>query len=128
MLSALHWGGAAFLLWLLWKIATVGRTDATTEKQPVGFWGAAAFQWITPKSWLVSVGGVSTYLRPEAGNVFTQAMSFGLLFILAALPSCFIWLVFGASLQRYLRAERTARMFNGAMGVLLAGAVVLFIL
>lgn len=85
MLSALHWGGAAFLLWLSWKIATVGRTDATTEKQPVGFWGAAAFQWITPKSWLVSVGGVSTDLRPEVGNVFTQAMSFGLLFILAAL-------------------------------------------
>ncbi len=128
VLWTLHWGGAAFLFWLSWKIATAGRTDATTEKQPVGFWGAAAFQWVNPKSWLVSVGGVSTYLRPEAGNVFTQAMSFGLLFILAALPSCFIWLAFGASLQRYLRAERTARMFNVAMGVLLAGAVVLFIL
>jgi threonine/homoserine/homoserine lactone efflux protein len=127
VLWALHWGGAAFLLWLSWKIATAGHTDATTEKQPVGFWGAAAFQWVNPKSWLVSVGGVSTYLRPDAGNVFTQAMSFGLLFILAALPSCFIWLAFGASLQRYLRAERTA-MFNVGMGVLLAGAVVLFIL
>ncbi len=128
VLSTLHWGGAAFLLWLSWKIGTAGRSDATTAKQPLGFWGAAAFQWINPKSWLVSVGGVSAYLRPEAGTVFTQAMSFGVLFVVAALPSCFIWLAFGASLQRFLRAERTARILNVAMGVMLAGAVVLFVL
>lgn len=125
--SVLHWGGVAMLLWLSWKIATAGSSNATTEKQPLGFWGAAAFQWINPKSWLVSVAGVSTYLHPEAGNVVSQAMGFGLLFILAAFPSCFIWLAFGASLQRFLRAERTARMLNVAMGVLLAGAVLLFI-
>ena len=128
VIRALHWGGAAMLLWLSWKIATAGRSDATTAKQPFGFWGAAAFQWINPKSWLVSVSGVSTYLRPETGSAFTQATGFCLLFILAALPSCFIWLAFGASLQRFLRAERTARLLNVAMGVLLAGAVLLFIL
>jgi threonine/homoserine/homoserine lactone efflux protein len=125
--SVLHWGGVAMLLWLSWKIATAGSSNATPEKQPLGFWGAAAFQWINPKSWLVSVAGVSTYLHPEAGNVVSQAMGFGLLFILAAFPSCFMWLAFGASLQRFLRAERTARMLNVAMGVLLAGAVLLFI-
>jgi threonine/homoserine/homoserine lactone efflux protein len=125
--SALHWGGAAMLLWLSWKIATTGRTDATIGKQPLGFWGAAAFQWINPKSWLVSVAGVSTYLHPEGSNVVTQAMGFGLLFILAAFPSCFVWLAFGAGLQQFLHAERTARIFNAAMGILLAGAVLLFI-
>lgn len=127
-LRALHWGGAAFLLWLSWKIATAGRSDATSAKQPVGFWGAAAFQWINPKSWLVSVSGVSTYLRPEASSAFTQAVGFGVLFTLAALPSCFVWLAFGASLQRFLRAERTARLLNMAMGTLLAAAVLLLIL
>jgi threonine/homoserine/homoserine lactone efflux protein len=54
-------------------------------------------------------------------------MGFGLMFILAALPSCFIWLAFGASVQRFLRTERAARIFNVAMGVLLAGAVLLFL-
>jgi hypothetical protein len=63
-----------------------GRSQRPTiAKQPVGFWGAAAFQRIHPKSWLVSGGG--TYLRPEASNAFTQAVSFGVLFTLAALPS-----------------------------------------
>jgi len=127
LILILKWGGIGFLLWLSWKIATAGRSDATIEKQPLGFWGAAAFQWINPKSWLVSVSAVSVYLRPAAGTTFTQAMDFGLLFILAALPSCFLWLAFGASLQRFLSTKRTARIFNVAMGVLLAGSVLLFI-
>ena len=127
ILTALHWGGAAVLLWLSWKLATAGRSEATTEKEPLGFWGAAAFQWINPKSWLVSVSAVSVYLHPAAGTAFTQAMGFGLLFMLAALPSCFIWLAFGASLQQFLSTKRTARIFNVTMGVLLAGAVLVFI-
>lgn len=123
----LKWAGIGVLLWLSWKIATAGRGDATTETRPLGFWGAAAFQWINPKSWLISVSAISAYLHPEAGKAFTKAISFGLLFVLAALPSCFIWLAFGASVQRFLHTERTARLFNVAMGLLLAGAVLLFI-
>jgi threonine/homoserine/homoserine lactone efflux protein len=127
LIMLLKWGGIGFLLWLSWKIATAGHSDTTTDKQPLGFWGAAAFQWINPKSWLVSVSAVSTYLHPVAGTAFIQALGFGLLFLLAALPSCFIWLAFGASLQRFLATKRAARIFNIAMGVLLAGSVLLFI-
>lgn len=127
LLLLLKLAGVGFLLWLSWKIATAGHSEATAAKRPLGFWGAAAFQWINPKSWLVSVSAVSTYLHPTAGTVFTQAIGFGLLFLLAALPCCFVWLAFGASLQRLLSTKRTARIFNIAMGVLLAGSVLLFI-
>jgi threonine/homoserine/homoserine lactone efflux protein len=121
-------GGTGFLLWLSWKIATAGHSDMVSAKPSLGFWGMAAFQWINPKSWLISVSAIGTYLHPEAGAALAQALGFGLLFMLAALPSCFIWLAFGASLQRLLHTERTARLFNVAMGVLLAGAVLLFFL
>jgi threonine/homoserine/homoserine lactone efflux protein len=127
LILILKWVGIGFLLWLAWKIATAGHRDTTTEQQHLGFWGAAAFQWINPKSWLVSVSAVSVYLHPAAGTAFTQALGFGLLFLLAALPSCFIWLAFGAGLQRFLSTKRTARIFNVAMGVLLAGSILLFI-
>ena len=125
--QALKWGGVVFLLWLSWKIATAGRSDVTAAKKPVGFWGAAAFQWVNPKSWLVSASAAGTYLHAAAGSAFVQALSFGLLFILAALPACFIWLAFGATVQRLLHTERAARMFNITMGALLAGSVILFI-
>ncbi|MBV9673359.1 MAG: LysE family translocator [Verrucomicrobia bacterium] len=121
----LKFTGVGFLLWLSWKITTAGNLDATSVKQSLGFWGAAAFQWINPKSWVVSVSAVSTYLHPVKGTAFTQAIGLGLLFLLAALPSCFIWLAFGASIQRFLSEERTARIVNIALGVLLAGSVLL---
>ena len=56
-----------------------------------------------------------------------QALCFGVLFVLAALPSCFVWLAFGAAVQRLLRTERALRWFNVAMGALLAGSILLFI-
>ena len=55
LLRALNWGGAAFLLWLAWKIANAGRVSDVRAPKPVGFIGAAAFQWINPKGWLVAV-------------------------------------------------------------------------
>jgi threonine/homoserine/homoserine lactone efflux protein len=127
LLLVLKWGGAGVLLWLAWNIATATRSEAARDKPPLGFWGAAAFQWINPKSWLVSVSAVSAYMHPSAGAALTQALGVGLLFVLAALPSCFLWLAFGASVQRLLSTDRSARLFNVTMGVLLAGAVLLFI-
>ncbi|MEE8302839.1 MAG: LysE family translocator [Candidatus Tectomicrobia bacterium] len=127
ILPGLKWCGIGFLLWLSWKIATAGRSDATPDKDLVGFLGAAVFQWINPKSWLVSASAVGTYLHAEAGSAFVQSLYFGMLFVLAALPSCFVWLAFGATLQRFLHTERALRTFNVAMGAMLAGAVILFI-
>jgi threonine/homoserine/homoserine lactone efflux protein len=127
ILQGLKWCGIGFLLWLAWKIATAQRSEATSEQEYVGFWRAAAFQWVNPKSWLVSASAVGTYLQAQGSSAFEQSLYFGVLFVLAALPSCFVWLAFGAALQRFLHTERTLRIFNVAMGALLAGSVILFI-
>jgi threonine/homoserine/homoserine lactone efflux protein len=112
VLRALNWIGSAFLLWLAWKIATAEGGDAAARAGPVGFTGAAAFQWVNPKSWLVCA----------------SATALGGLFVLASLPCCFVWLAFGASAQRLLRTRRARRGFNVVMGVLLAGSVVMIVL
>ena len=125
-LSALHWIGAAFLLWLAWKIASADPRPAAIAGPPVGFLGAATFQWVNPKSWLVSASAAGTYLD-AAGGALAQALAFGVLFVLASFPCCFAWLVFGATAHRRLRTERARRLFNVAMGVLLAASVVLVV-
>lgn len=124
---ALKWFGVGFLLWLAWKIATAGGGEAAGDTNHVGFWRAAAFQWVNPKSWLVSASAIGTYLQASASSALTQALLFGVLFVLAALPSCFVWLAFGAAIQRMLRSDRAARWFNVALGALLAASVLLFI-
>jgi threonine/homoserine/homoserine lactone efflux protein len=127
VLQALHWGGAAFLLWLSWKIATSSSIDTSSDKDPVGYVGATVFQWINPKSWLAAASAAGTFLRAEAGDPVVQAAWLGGLFVLAALPSGFVWLAFGATAQRVLHDRRRLRIFNIAMGVLLALSVALIL-
>src|SRR5207247_2804680 len=92
VLKTLNWGGAAFLLWLSWRIATSSsRIESMPESNPVGYLGAALFQWVNPKSWLVSASAASTFLSAEAGSPILQAASLGGRCVLAALPICFVW-------------------------------------
>jgi threonine/homoserine/homoserine lactone efflux protein len=126
-LTGLRWGGSAFLLWLAWRIATSAGGDILVEERPVGFVGAAVFQWVNPKAWVVSVGAAGTYLSPESGSAVAQSALLGGLFALAALPSGFVWLAFGAGVQRLLRGRRARRAFNLSLGVLLALSVALIV-
>ena len=126
-LKGVKWGGAVVLCWLAWKIATARRAGGGTNGQPVGFAGAAAFQWVNPKSWLVCASAAATFLDERAGSALGQSAALGLIFLLAVLPSCLPWLAFGAVLQRLLRSERAFRIFNGTMGALLAASVILFL-
>jgi len=120
VLKALNWAGAAFLLWLSWKIATSRRMDSLPDSRPVGFIGAAVFQWVNPKSWLVTASAAGAFLHAGAGSPVLQSALLGGLFFLVALPSCFVWLAFGATAQRLLQTPRRLRAFNITMGILLA--------
>jgi threonine/homoserine/homoserine lactone efflux protein len=128
-LTMLRWGGAVVLLWLSWKIATsTGRIDSTPhDRDPVGYLGAAVFQWVNPKSWLVSASAAGTFLGTAAASPLAQAAWLGALFFVAALPSCFVWLAFGAAVQRALQTPRRLRAFNVVMGALLALSIALIV-
>jgi threonine/homoserine/homoserine lactone efflux protein len=119
----MKWAGAAFLLWLAWKIATARGGDAAADARPVGFFSAALLQWINPKAWLVATSAAGTYLQVGASPL-AQAVWMTALFLAAALPSGFVWLAFGTALRRWLSSPRRLRAFNMAMGALLAASVI----
>jgi threonine/homoserine/homoserine lactone efflux protein len=127
LLTAVKWTGAAVLFWLAWKIATSRGASVETDARPIGFLGAAAFQWVNPKSWLACTSATAAFLDQSRGSAHLQAAMLALLFVLAALPCCFVWLAFGAVVQRALRSERALRTSNIVMGALLAASVVLLI-
>lgn len=66
-LKALNWGGAAFLLWLAWKIATARGEEPAGAGRPVGYAGAAFLQWVNPKAWLVAASAAGTFLHAGRG-------------------------------------------------------------
>ncbi len=117
--DVLRYAGAAYLLWLAWKIATAGMmTDqGTGGGRPLTFWQAAAFQWVNPKAWILVVGAVSTYApREDFGrNVVVLAVLLGLV----NAPSICVWAGFGTALRPFLSHPRRVRVFNVAMALLL---------
>jgi threonine/homoserine/homoserine lactone efflux protein len=127
VMTVVKWSGAAVICWLAWKIASarIHRTEA--RGRPIGFFGAAAFQWINPKSWLAVTSAAATFLDPNRGSASLQALMLAVIFAAVTLPCCSVWLAFGALAQRTLRSERAHRIFNFAMGALLAASVALFI-
>jgi len=118
-------GGVAVLLWLAWKIGSARRSAAAEGTRPLGFIGAAAFQWINPKAWLIAAGSMS-FLHPDISPLL-QGAFFGLTFAILGTPCMLLWLAFGAAMQRFLRTDRALRAFNIAMGVLLAATVPLLL-
>jgi threonine/homoserine/homoserine lactone efflux protein len=127
LVPVLNGCGAAFLLWLAWKIATADPAGGEAAGRPVGFAGATACQWINPKSWLVGTSAAGTWLQAQTDDVLLQAGAFALIFVAAALPGGLLWLAFGASMHRLLRGARAARIFNIVMGVSLAASVALIL-
>jgi len=56
-------------------------------------WGAAAFQWINPKSCLVSASAAGTFLSADGGSAIVQSAVLGGLFIVGALLALSIVLI-----------------------------------
>ncbi|MBI6897503.1 LysE family translocator [Pseudomonas putida] len=117
--SILRYAGAAYLLYLAWKIATSGPMsgDSAASRKPLGFWGAAAFQWVNPKAWVMAIGAITTY-TPAQGYVF-NVIVIATVFALVNLPSVGIWVMFGSALRNLLRNPRAVVLFNVLMAVLL---------
>ncbi len=128
-LITLKWLGSAFLLWLAWQIGTAPAMSDQPQAATVGFWQALVFQWINPKSWVVTLSAVGVYGAEvsDAGGVMSRAFQMAGVFAVAATISSTVWLAFGASMKQWLSHQRRARRFNQAMGVLLALSVALVI-
>lgn len=120
--EALRYGGAAYLLYLAWRIARAGGPDeASAGGHPFTFWQAAAFQWVNPKAWIMVVGMVAAFVPHEQFHLHLAVIA--LLMGLVNLPSIALWASAGVLLRNALRAPRALRWFNLAMALLLVASL-----
>lgn len=112
-----------FLLWLAWKIATAAPKSADapeTEGRPLTFLQAAAFQWVNPKAWAMSVTATSAYVG-DAG-LFGVALVVAV-FAAMGTVSAGLWTVLGQGLRRLLSDPLRLRIFNIVMAALLVATL-----
>ncbi|MEM9782497.1 MAG: LysE family translocator [Pseudomonadota bacterium] len=132
---ALGWLGCGVMLWLAWRIATaappaapdvsnnVGAATAGTRDaggsghRPLTFAGAAAFQWVNPKAWVMSIGVSAAFVSGR--DPIGEAALGTLVFLGSGLTSAQAWALLGAGAGRLLGRGSRLRVFNVAMGLML---------
>lgn len=106
-----------YMLWLAWKIANAAPPDgSTTKARPLTFMQAAAFQWVNPKAWIMSLGAITLYAPGQDPRAVALVAG---VFAAVNLPSVSIWALAGVGLRRLLQRPRVLRAFNWAMALLL---------
>ncbi|MDI1328568.1 MAG: LysE family translocator [Pseudomonas mandelii] len=121
--TVLRYVGAAYLLYLAWKIAHSGPVSESEkgDSKPISYLGAAAFQWVNPKAWIMAIGAISTY-TPMQGY-FTNVIVIAAVFALINLPSVGVWAGCGTLLRNVLKDRRWLRLFNWGMALLLVASL-----
>lgn len=137
--------GAAFLLWMAYRIATAPVHDDTrdehTTKGQVGeeqvggeqtgkgstaprFVDGALVQILNPKAWLWSLSGISLYVAGTDTPARSHPLMLLGLFCLLSFAMCFLgvgtWAVLGHLIRRLLGSARRQKWFNRIMGGILA--------
>lgn len=110
-----------YMLWLAWKIATAVPPSGTkVEGRPLTFLQAAAFQWVNPKAWIMSLAAVAIYAPDQQfGAVAWVALGF----LSVGWLTTVIWTAVGVSLRRLLTRPNWLRAFNYTMAALLLASL-----
>lgn len=121
--TVLKWAGAAWLLVLAWKIARSGAPGRGPSRPPLGFVGAALFQWVNPKAWMIALAAIPAFTTPQ-GDILAETLLIAGAFGLVGFPCTLVWAGLGAGASRLLRTEGALQAFNVAMALLLVASLV----
>ncbi|MGK9054146.1 LysE family translocator [Neorhizobium petrolearium] len=120
--TALKFAGGAYLVWIAWKIGTSRNlSDGKTGAGPMTFLGAAAFQWVNPKAWVMAVTAMATYTDPD--YYLQTVLLVGIAFAAVNVPSVSTWAGFGSALREWLSVPARLKWFNITMAVLLVASL-----
>ena len=121
--TILKYAGAAYLIYLAAAIAISGAAPSGqgNRRGPMTFWGAAVFQWINAKGWVMVIGTITAYAA-IAAYPWNIAIQVGLSLLLGIL-SCTAWALFGTALRPVLTSRLAVRAFNIIMAVLLLASL-----
>jgi threonine/homoserine/homoserine lactone efflux protein len=124
--AMLRWVGAIYLLYLGARMLGSGPANAASSARPVTFFEAAAFQFLNPKAWIMTITAATLFLPHELGVLAAGAYML-LIMVIMNMPCTAVWALFGSSLRRFLERPASRMGFNAAMAVALAATGVIMV-
>lgn len=117
---------AVYLLYLAYRIATAPVTKGAEirQRKPLSFTGAALFQWVNPKTWVMAVGVVATFAHESGGAYALEVLVIALVFLVFGTPCTTFWLLAGMSLSNILSKPVQLRILNVVLAVLLVASLI----
>ena len=118
IMDVTRWAGAAFLLYLAWKLWSAGGavSESAAIRAPSAIYGAT-LQWLNPKAWIAAIAGMGAY---GTGGGTEQIWMFAVLYFAICYASIAVWACAGARLRHVLDDEWRVGLFNRVMSLLLA--------
>ena len=91
------------------------------RRGPMTFWGAAMFQWVNVKGWVMVIGTITAYaaIASFPWNIVIQTA----ISLVMGTLSTVAWALFGSALRPLLRSPRAVRAFNIVMAALLLASL-----
>lgn len=121
--TALKYAGAAYLLYLAWRIARADAAGTSARARPIGFVEATLLTWMNPKAWVSALGAAAAFTT-VGGDVVREALVIAAVLAAFCLISAAVWAGFGTVIGRHLAHPRTRAAFNWAMASLLVLSVI----
>jgi threonine/homoserine/homoserine lactone efflux protein len=116
--TVLRWVGAAYLVYLGWRILGSGEAKAGHSPKPLTAVEAAGFQFLNPKVWVMTVTAAAVFLPRELSPLTACAYMVAIMAIVN-LPCITVWALFGSSLRGFLAKPAGRMTFNAAMAITL---------
>jgi threonine/homoserine/homoserine lactone efflux protein len=116
--TVLRWAGAAYLIYLSWRLLRAGEAKDRNSPKPLTFLQAAAFQFLNPKAWVMTLTAAAMFLPRELGFLAACAYMVAIM-ALVNLPCITVWALFGSSLRGFLAKPSGRAVFNVVMAVAL---------
>ncbi|VUD67348.1 Cysteine/O-acetylserine efflux protein [Thalassocella blandensis] len=111
LLNVMRVVGTMYLCYLAWQLRKLEIKDRASEQKPFTFLQAAAFQFINPKAWLMSITA-GALLLPAFETQWLSIAMLCVIFCSVGAPSSGSWAVFGSLLREYLKNRTALQVFN----------------
>ncbi len=116
--EGLRWVALGWLVWLAWKIATAPLPGEGKSRPLLGFRGAALFQWVNPKAWMIAAAVIPAFTLPGEA-MLPQVLLIAGVFVAISMPCLLVWAGIGTAAAHLLHSPGRLRAFNIVMAVLL---------